>query len=106
MILTVHERLTLLELLPMENTFAGIREIHKAKLHLSLTSEEMEDLEVVFESGQVQWNPEKALSMDKDIPFGEWMVETVRGIMVERDKAGIVTENEMSLFEKFVMDYE
>ena len=106
MILTVHERLTLLELLPTENTFAGIREIYRAKLHLSLTAEEMEELEVVFEQGQVQWNAEKALSMDRDIPFGEWLVETVRGIMVARDKASEVTEREMSLFEKFVMDYE
>ncbi len=106
MILTIHERLTLLELLPTENTFSGILEIHKAKLHLNLTSEEMEELEVVFEEGMVQWNQEKALSMDKDIPFGEWMVTTIRYILVERDKAAEVTEREMSLFEKFVMDYE
>ncbi len=106
MILTVHERLALLELLPAENTFAGIGEIHRAKLHLSLTEEEMEELEVVFESGMVQWNQEKALSMDKDIPFGEWMVETIRVILVTRDKAAEITEREMSLFEKFVMDYE
>jgi hypothetical protein len=106
MILTIHERLTLLELMPDENTFAGIREIHRAKLHLSLTAEEMEELEVVFEQGQVQWNPEIALSMDRDIPFGEWMVETMRGILVERDKAAKITEREMSLFDKFVMDYE
>ena len=106
MILTVHERLALLELLPAENTFAGIRDIHRAKLNLSLTDEEMEELEVVFESGMVQWNQEKALSMDKDIPFGEWMVNTIRGILVTRDKAAEITERDMSLFEKFVMDYE
>ena len=106
MILTVHERLALVELLPPENTFAGIKEISRARLHLSLTAEEMEELEVVFESGMVQWNQEKALSMDKDIPFGEWMVETMRGILVARDKAKEITEREMSLFEKFVMDYE
>jgi len=106
MILTVHERLALLELLPTENTFAGITEIHRAKLHLSLTAEEMEELEVVYESGMVQWNQEKALSMDKDIPFGEWMVNAIRLILVDRDKASEITEREMSLFEKFVMDYE
>jgi len=106
MILTIHERLTLLELLPTENTFAGIGEIYKAKLHLNLTTEEMEELEVVFEEGMVQWNQEKALSMDKDIPFGEWMVTTIRYILVVRDKDEKITEREMSLFEKFVMDYE
>ncbi len=104
--LTIHERLTLLELLPTENTFAGIKEIHKAKLHLSLTDGEMKELEVVFEEGMAQWNPEKALSMDKDIPLGEWMVETIREILVVRSKAAEITEPEMSLFEKFVMDYE
>ncbi len=106
MILTIHERLTLVELLPPENTFAGIKEIYKARLHLSLTDEEMKEVGVVFKDGMVEWNPEKALSMDKDIPFGEWMVETIRGILVARDKEGKITEREMSLFEKFVRDYE
>ena len=104
--LTIHERFTLLELLPPENTFAGIKEIYKAKLHLNLTEDEIEELEIVYEAGSIQWNQEKALSMDKDIPLGEWMVETIRGILVTRDKEAKVTEREMSLFEKFVMDYE
>ena len=106
MILTVHERLALLEMLPTENTFAGITYIYRSKLHLSLTTEEMEELEVVYESGMVQWNQEKALSMDKDIPFGEWMVNTIRGILMKRDKASEITEREMARCEKFVMDYE
>ena len=43
--LTIHERFTLLELLPPENTFAGIKEIYKAKLHLNLTEDE--EIEII-----------------------------------------------------------
>ena len=104
--LTILERFTLIELLPLDNTFAGIKEIYKAKLHLNLTEDEIEELEIVYEGGTIQWNQEKALSMDKDIPMGEWMVETIRGILVKRDEAAEITEQEISLFEKFVMDYQ
>ena len=104
--LTILERFTLIELMPPENTFAGIKEIYKTKLHLNLTEDEIDELEIVYEGGTIQWNQEKALSMDKDIPMGEWMVETIRGIMVTRDKEGKITEQEITLHEKFVMDYQ
>jgi hypothetical protein len=98
--------MALLGLLPNENNYAGLVEISKAVAHLSLTEEESKELEVKFEAGQIQWNTEKALSMNSDVPMGEWMLTTLRGILVELDKAASLAPDQATLFEKFVLDYQ
>ena len=44
--------------------------------------------------------------MDKDIPFGEWMTEAVREVLYDLNKDRKIAADLMSIYEKFVLDYE
>ena len=106
MILTIHERLKLLEILPKEEDYKGMREIVRTINLLSLTDEEAKELDAKFEEGRMFWNIEKSLTMDKDIPFGEWITEAVREVLYNLNKDHKIAADLMSIYEKFVMDYE
>jgi hypothetical protein len=105
--LSISERLTLISLLPEENSYAGIREIHRLGLLLGLKDDEAQQVEVQrLGDGRIQWNQEKALGLIVDVPIGEWMHEVVRMRLRDMDKAGNIRPEHMSLFEKFIFDYE
>ena len=104
--LTVHERLKLLDIMPSKESYAGMLEVHRMNLLLSLTNEEAEEIEVKYVDGMVQWNQEKALGLIVDVPMGEWITNKIRGSLREMDREGELSLPEMSLFEKFIMDYE
>lgn len=106
MILTVHERLKLLEILPLKESYEGITEIHRLSLLLSLTTDEQDIIEVEFKDGKIHWNQDKALTLLVDIPMGEWMTNIIRGILKEKSHEHDLEPSEMSLYEKFIMDYE
>ncbi len=105
--LTVGERLTLLGLLPDESNFAGVKEIFRLRTLLGLTDEESATIEVVpLPDGRIQWDQEKALGLIKDIPMGEWITEVIRGELRDLDKDYQLRVEVMSLYEKFILDYE
>ena len=104
--LTVPERLKLLELIPEKDNFAGITEMYRAGLLLSLTDEEKELIEVKLVDGGVQWNQEKALTLVVDVPMGEYLTNVIRGVLREKDKDHDLDISELSLYEKLIMDYE
>ena len=104
--LTVHERLKLLDIMPDKESYAGMLEVHRTTLLLSLTNEEAEEIEVKYVEGMVQWNQEKALGLIVDVPFGEWITNKIRMALRELDREGDLSMAELTLFEKFIMDYE
>lgn len=104
--LTVNERMALLALLPEESNYPGVREINKTRMILGLTDEESKELEVVSDGERISWNPEKALGMIVDLPFGEWMTETIRGVLRELHEEYKLRPEIMTLYEKFIKDYE
>ena len=106
MILTIHERLKLLEILPLESNYPGMKEVLRGHNLLSLTDDEAKELDVKVEDNRIIWNVEKSLTMDKDIPFGEWLTETVRDILYQMHKDYKITADLMSLYQKFCLDYE
>ena len=105
--LTVEERLTLLSLLPEESNYAGVREIFRLRQLLGLSGEESEKIEVkALPDGRIQWNREKALGLIVDIPMGEWITEVIRMELWKLDHDMKIGVEHMSLFEKFIFDYE
>ena len=105
--LSVGERLTLLGLLPDESNYAGVKEIYRTRQLLSLTDAEAKEIEVVpRDDGRIQWNQEKALGLIVDIAMGEWMTEVIRGVLRELDRQYLLKPEIMSLYEKFIIDYE
>ena len=108
MILTVAERLTLLGILPNESNYPGVREIFRLRQLLSLTDEESKEINVQQGEmpGTIMWDNEKALGLQVDIAMGEWITEVVRGELRELNEDYKLTTEVMSLYEKFIRDYE
>jgi hypothetical protein len=104
--LTINERFRLLELMPEKSSYAGIKEIYRTSMNLSLTAGEAQELDGKHGDGKIQWDTEKALAMSKDVPMGEWMYETFRIILREMDDNDELGPVDISLFEKFILDYE
>ena len=105
--LTVGERLTLLGLLPDESNFAVVKEIFRMRSLLGLTDEESATIKVEpTGDGRIQWDQEKALGLIVDIPMGEWITEVVRGELRDLDREYQLRVEVMSLYEKFILDYE
>ena len=105
--LTVGERLTLLGLLPEESNYAGVREIFRTRQLLGLTDEESTTIKVEpTGDGRIQWDQEKALGLIVDIAMGEWITEVVRGVLRDLDREYRLRPEIMTLYDKFVIDYE
>lgn len=104
--LSVPERLALLEIMPAKADYPGVKEIYRTTLLLNLDGDEAEEIEVKHIEGMIQFNVEKALGVIKDIPMGEWMTNTFRVILRNKSDEGDVSIPEISLFEKFILDYE
>jgi len=108
MILTVAERLTLLGLLPNESNYPGVKEIFRLKQLLSLTDDESKEINVQQGEmpGTIMWDQEKALGLNADIAMGEWITEVIRGELRDLNEDYKLTPEVMSLYEKFIQDYE
>lgn len=108
--LTVHERLSLVGLLPAKGDYATIKTIRRAREMISFTPDEMDFYglkQVPGPGGQLQWNwdAQKAAKQIKDCPVDEYTTNIIRNKLAEMDKKGQLTEQYMSIYEKFVIDY-
>ena len=105
--LTIPERLKLLELLPPKESYKGMMEIQRLGMNLSVQDAEAIEIEVEHtEDGMIKWNQDKALGLIVDIPMGEWVTNLLRQVLRDRDREGDLEVTELSLFEKFILDYE
>lgn len=103
--LDVHERIALVGLLPTKGDYAALKTIRRAREMLSFTPQEIEFYEITSANGQVNWNPEKASKAVKDCPVDEYTANVLREKLSEMSKKKELTEQFMSVYEKFVIDY-
>jgi hypothetical protein len=104
--LTVPERMKLLDILPEKNTYAGITEIFRLKLLLQLNNAEIEQIEADLDGEMIRWNQDKALALLVDVPMGEWVTNVIRQVLREKDFASDLEPAEISLYERFIIDYQ
>jgi hypothetical protein len=95
------DRLLLLKVLPKEGTFANLKIVQELKLHLALSEDEFKELEVKEEDHNLTWNPEKDLG--KEIPIGEKATDIIVMALKKRDKDGELTEQEIPVYERFII---
>ncbi len=108
--LEIHERLALLSLLPKEGDYAALMTIRRAKEMLSPSPEEMEFVEMKQTTTpdgkpQVSWSNEKAASAIKDCPIDEYTTNLFREKLSDMSHKKKLTEQYISVFEKFVAMY-
>jgi hypothetical protein len=112
MLLEVHERFALLNILPKTGDYAALKTIRRAKEMISFTPEEIRFYGITNgvnpETGkpQVNWNTQKAQEVVKDVPVDEYVTNVIRDKLSELSKKGQLTEDFMSLYEKFVIIYQ
>lgn len=109
--LEVHERIALLSLLPREGTYEALKTFRRAREMLSFTPEELEFYEMKNAPGpdgkiQAQWSGKKASEAVKDIPVDEYTKNAVVKALAEMEKKGKLTDQFLSVYEKFVIAYK
>ena len=109
--LEVHERIALLGLLPKEGDYAALKAVRRAREMFSFTPEEMSYYELRSSPGvdgkpQVVWNKDKSSSQVKDVPVDEYITDMIRASLAELNKKKRLTEEYLSLYEKFVVMYK
>jgi len=108
--LEVHERIALLSLLPTTGDYAGLKTIRRAREMLSFTPEEIQFYEIKNATGpdgkpQTQWSMTKASEAIKECPVDEYTVNVLRDKLAKMSAEKTLTEQYMSVYEKFVIDY-
>jgi len=96
--LTIGERLFLLNMLPPEGDLTTIKIVRKLREGLSFTEDELVKYEItVLEGGRVSWNSHEEAEVRIRAKGRSMIVEALRKL----DEEGKVTEQHLSLFEKF-----
>ncbi len=108
--LEVHERIALLSLLPTQGDYAGLKTIRRAREMLSFTPEEIKFYEIKQETGpdgknHTNWSLAKSAEQIKDCPVDEYTVNVVREKLAQMGNEHKLTEQYMSVYEKFVIDF-
>lgn len=108
MLLDVHERFALLEILPTMGDYAALKTLRRAREMISFTPKELEFYEIksgVRPDGKptTNWNPVKAKEEIKDIPIDEFTTNILRTELAKLEMDKNLTERTMSLYEKFVV---
>ena len=109
--LEVHERMQLLNLLPVEGKYEELRTIRRQREMLSFTAGEKKILELSSTTNpdgtvNTTWKGENAPKVVKDIPIDEYMTSLVRKKLAEIEDSGKLNETMMSIYEKFVIMYQ
>jgi len=104
--LAVHERISLLNLLPQQANYVGVMALRKAKEIISFNEEEREYYKLhINDAGNWEWDGARASKRVADLPIEQYIVETVRKKLAEMDGSGTLTDQYISLYEKFIINY-
>ena len=106
--LTLVERMALLNILPLQGGIATLRILRDLRRELSFTEKELKDYGIknrmLPEGGAViEWAEEFNLA-SKEIEIGEAAHGIVVGQLQQLDKQGLLREQALTLWEKFVED--
>jgi len=104
--LTIPERLHLTMILPREGDITTIKIVRELREALSFSEEEHALFDMVFDAtqGKVEWNKEKDLGVD--IPMGPKAMSIIVETLEKLNKEGKLSEQHISLWDKFVRTTE
>jgi len=109
--LEVHERIALMQLLPAEGGYAGLKTIRRAREMISFSPEEILFYEIQSGAGAdgvpfTNWNPKKAQEQVKEVPVDEYTTNLIRTALANLERTEKLTDQTISLYEKFVVMYQ
>ena len=84
--LEIHERLTLLDLLPKQGDYAELQALRKAREIFSFTQDEIDFYEMKLgDDNKWHWDGTKAYKRVHDAPIEQYLVETIRKALAEME---------------------
>jgi len=98
--LSILERLMLLNILPREGSFVSLKIVRDLRNSLSFSEAEYKKYQFVESEGRVTWNQTE--EQFKDVKIGEKATDIIVEELKKLDKEKKLTEQHLSLFEKFV----
>ncbi len=102
MILTIGERLTLLNLVPLKADFVTKKAIKKFESDIGFVDDEIKECnirsEVIGDKTRVIWDKD----IEKEIELGEIVTSIIERKLRELDKDGELGDEHLSLYEKFI----
>jgi hypothetical protein len=100
MILSVFDRLILLNIMPKEGDITMLKIISKLKDNLSFSEEEHKALQFKNEDGQIMWKEDADIK--KDIEIGEKATDIIVEALKKLNKEKKLTEQHIPLYERFI----
>ena len=110
MLLEVHERIGLLNLLPTKEDFKALKTIRETREILAFQPDEIEGLNLKNQTTadgtpQVVWDSAKAGEYTKELPIPRYAEELFREKLIQLNSKHELTEALFSLYEKLVIAY-
>lgn len=88
------------------SSYAGGKELRRTSEQLAFRSDEVEKFNIKIEpDGSVSFDREEGSNYHIEVALGEWITNKIRIVLIERDKDEKLTQEQLGLFEKFVIDY-
>jgi len=100
MLLSVFDRLILLNILPKEGDITTLKIIRTLKDNLSFSEDEHKSLEFKHEGDQIAW--QQGADIPKEIEIGEKATDIIIESLKSLNKAKKLTEAHLPLYEKFI----
>lgn len=99
------ERLTILNLIPLENNISTLRLIRDMTSKVGLSADELKEFGVVKDGPTIKWN-KKGSDVFVEIEFKAKEYDLVVDALDELDKNKKMNLTQLSVYEKFVVDEE
>lgn len=100
--LSVMERLILLASLPKEQNYIHLKLLRKLKESLSIDNDEAKKIDFSINGEEFRWNPNA--EFEKEVEIGDVEENIIKKELKQLDRAEKLTENHMSLYEKFIKE--
>lgn len=101
MLLTVKERILLIQALPKEGDIFTQRIVRDLRSTIGLSDDDWKNYEIIkSDDGRIQWNPIKDVGVE--YTFGDKAKELIVSALNDLSKAKKVNDDYMTLFDKFI----
>ncbi len=100
MLLSIHERLSLLNMLPREGSVITLRILRDFQHDLAVTEEEKKKIKLKEANGTLTWDD--TLETAKEIEVGDTMKELIVAALKARDASKKLTMQQLPLYERFL----
>ena len=98
--LNLNERITLMEVLPLEGNFITLKVIRELKLNLGVKDEEFKKFDIQQKDKRITWNNKG--NEEFEFEFGEKATDIIIEQLEELNKSKKLEDRHFSLFEKFI----